>query len=275
MRCGFGFLGLPLDFGKAGFLRLALGFGLLGLPLSLGDTRFFSLALFLGDATRLRLACRLPLGFCLLLGRDAALLIEAPFFGDTRLVDLALQACRLGAALDFRLTLHLCFLLLGFLGELLRVFARGLALGLDQLLLARLIVLATCLRFLLRRTQHLRLVGSTPVGGSLLSGLRLLLGLGLRFGADFGGLGFLVALRFFAGPRELVGQRMRGVVVCGGEFGAIHPAHQRHGARRATTEATRCRSHNVLANQIRCGSRGAPNVAAKARLDFANKAGRA
>jgi hypothetical protein len=86
-------------------------------------------------------------------------------------------------------------LLLSFFGEPLRLGARCLTLGLDHLLLARLIVLAARLGFFLGGAQHLGLVSSAALGCCLaLGGIGLFLGLRLRLGAHLRGFRFLVAL---------------------------------------------------------------------------------
>ncbi len=254
LALGFSFFSPALQVGDAcffglafcfGFFRLALQFGnarFLGLPLFFGDTRFFSLALFLGNAALLGLAgdargLRLALGLGLL-GSDAALVLETLLLGDALLLDLALQARRLGAALLLGLALHLDFLLVGFIGEALRFGARRLSLGFDEILLALLIVLAARFGFLVGAAQHLCLVGGALLGGPALCSFGFFFSFGC--GARLRCLGVCGALGLFAGLRELLGQRVRCVIVGGCRVGTIHPAHQRHGAHRATAEATHC-----------------------------------
>ncbi len=284
-----GFLRPAMRFGQPRLVRLTLGCGFLCLPLHLGDARFFGTPLgfgnacllgllFFGDAALLRFALgarsfrqSLCLGY--LLSGDAALVFEALFLGDALLFDVALQACRLGAAFSFGPAVHVRFLLQRFLGEALCIGACRLALGLDHLPLARLVGEPPRFRLLLGGAQHFSFIGGALRLGRLAFGsFRLLLGLGQRLGAHLCGLGFLGALRFLAGVGELFSQRVSGIIGGNCRLGAIHQADQRHGAHRATTEAISCRPHNVLAIQNRLGA-GRPQVAAKARPDFANKAG--
>ncbi len=176
--CNASFFFLTLLFSDARLFGLALGFGLfglalhlgdarcLGLPLLFGDARLFCFAILLGDTALLGLTrcLRLPLGLGLLRG-NAALILETLLLGEALLLDLALQARSLGAALLLGFALHLDFLLVGFIGEVLRLGTRGLALGFHTLLRALLIELTARFGFLRRAAQHLRLIGGALLGG--------------------------------------------------------------------------------------------------------------